>query len=141
MHDFTPDPLLVRCGKQRQLGASDLHITAGDRPRARRDGTLSSSERQALEPEYTQRMVFTRLPDRHGLRRDLAGRLSLGLHGSGASAQRLHQRHACALALRVVPFRLRTLEELGARICRPAPHPYACVLVVGPPSGRRRWRR
>jgi len=49
-------------------------------------------------------------------------------------ANAYRQRNSCALALRVVPFRVRSLEELGApQSCTTLLNrPYGIVLVVGP---------
>ncbi|HWL45418.1 MAG TPA: type IV pilus twitching motility protein PilT [Ilumatobacter sp.] len=139
MSDFDPDPLLVSLLQATvNSGASDLHITAGRPPTARRDGTLISFENvKVLEPEDTERMVFSLLsPDQSAAYdEDLQVDFSFGLPGLGRfRANAYRQRHACALALRVVPFRVRSLEELGApQSCTTLLNkPYGIVLVVGP---------
>src|SRR5690606_8301576 len=133
------DPLLASLLQATvNSGASDLHITAGRPPTARRDGTLISFENvKVLEPEDTERMVFSLLsPDQSAAYDDdLQVDFSFGLPGLGRfRANAYHQRHSCALALRVVPFRVRTLEELGApQACTTLLNkPYGIVLVVGP---------
>lgn len=139
MPDFTADPLLVSLLQATvNSGASDLHITAGRPPTARRDGTLISFENvKVLEPHDTERMVYSLLsPDQaQAYDEDLQIDFSFGLPGLGRfRANAYRQRHSCSLALRVVPFRVRTLEELGAPAsCTTLLNkPYGIVLVVGP---------
>jgi twitching motility protein PilT len=69
------------------------------------------------------------------LERNLQVDFSFGISGLGRfRANAYNQRNSLALALRVVPFRVRSLEELGAP--RSATgllnKPYGLVLVVGP---------
>ena len=134
-----PDPFLVSLLQATvNSGASDLHITAGRPPTARRDGTLINFENvPVLNPADTQRMVFSLLSPEQTVAydEDLQVDFSFGLEGLGRfRANAYHQRAACALALRVVPFRVRSLEELGApKSCTTLLNkPYGIVLVVGP---------
>ena len=62
---FDPDPTLVTLLQATvNSGSSDLHITVGRPPTARRDGTLVSFENvKVLEPEDTERMVMSLLND------------------------------------------------------------------------------
>jgi twitching motility protein PilT len=119
-------------------GASDLHLTAGRPPTARRDGVLVPFEGVAeLTPADTERMVLSLLdPVQHEeLMTVKQVDFSFGLGDTGRfRANAFNQRGSMALALRVVPARVRSLEELGA----PAAavdllnKPYGLVLVVGP---------
>jgi twitching motility protein PilT len=121
-----------------QSGASDLHLTVGRPPTARRDGTLVSFENvDLLENDDIVRIVGTLV---HGPKRDeLEERhqvdFSFGVPGLGRfRANAYSQRNSMALALRVVPARVRTLEELGApAACTTLLNrPYGLVLAVGP---------
>jgi twitching motility protein PilT len=139
MSEFNPDPTLVALLQATvNSGASDLHITVGRAPTARRDGTLVSFENvKILEPEDTSRMVYSLLSDvqKKEFEENLQVDFSFGLPGLGRfRANAFNQRASCALALRVVPFRVRSLEELGApRSCTTILNkPYGIVLVVGP---------
>ncbi len=90
-----------------------------------------------LTPDEVDRMVYSLLDDRklEELRRDRQVDFSFGLPGVGRfRANAFSQRGNLALALRVVPFRVRTLEELGApSACTSLLNkPYGIVLVVGP---------
>jgi twitching motility protein PilT len=119
-------------------GASDLHLTVGRPATARRDGVLVSFENVAvLTAEEVDRMVFSLLDERKlaELHEDRQVDFSFGLPGIGRfRANAFRQRGNLALALRVVPFRVRTLEELGApAACTTLLNkPYGIVLVVGP---------
>jgi twitching motility protein PilT len=139
MSDFNPDPLLVSLLQATvNSGASDLHITAGRPPTARRDGTLISFENvKVVDAEDAERMVYSLLSPEQAaaFEEDLQVDFSFGLPGLGRfRVNAFHQRSACALALRVVPFRVRSLDELGApRSCTTLLNkPYGIVLVVGP---------
>jgi twitching motility protein PilT len=136
---FDPDPILVTLLQATvNSGASDLHLTVGRAPTARRDGTLVSFENvKVLDIDDTVRMVMSLVDDEQ--KKELHDRkqvdFSFGIPGLGRfRANAYNQRNSLALALRVIPFRVRSLEELGAP--RSASlllnKPYGIVLVVGP---------
>ena len=134
-----PDPMLVSLLQATvNSGASDLHITVGRAPTARRDGTLVSFENvKVLDNDDTERMVLSLLDAKQ--RRELEDMyqvdFSFGIPGLGRfRANAYHQRNSLALALRVIPFRVRSLEELGAprAITTLLNRPYGLVLAVGP---------
>lgn len=134
-----PDPMLVSLLQATvNSGASDLHITVGRAPTARRDGTLVSFENvQILDGDDTARMVMSLLDDKQAdeLKEMLQVDFSFGIPGLGRfRANAYHQRNALALALRVIPFRVRTLEELGCprAVTTLLNRPYGLVLAVGP---------
>jgi twitching motility protein PilT len=119
-------------------GASDLHLTTGRPPTARRDGVLVNFENVPhMSNDEIVRIVSTLLnPEKaRELEETFQVDFSFGLPGIGRfRANAFHQRSALALALRVIPARTRSLEELGAP---PAAttllnKPYGIVLVVGP---------
>lgn len=121
-----------------QAGASDLHITAGRPASARRDGELIPFEGvDDLTQADTQRMVLSVLDERqrHEIDECYQTDFSFGLEGLGRfRANAFRQRNSYALALRVVPDRVRPLEELGApwAASELITRPYGLVLVVGP---------
>ncbi len=136
---FDPDPVLVTLLQATvNSGASDLHLTVGRAPTARRDGTLVSFENvKVLDNDDTERMVTSLLDDKQA--QELHDRyqvdFSFGISGLGRfRANAYHQRNSLALALRVIPFRVRSLEELGAprAITTLLNRPYGLVLAVGP---------
>jgi twitching motility protein PilT len=136
---FDPDPMLVTLLQATvNSGSSDLHITVGRPPTARRDGTLVSFENvKVLGPEDTERMVHSLLDERQmqELNDTFQVDFSFGLSGVGRfRANAYHQRNQLGLALRVIPFRVRSLEELGCprAVSTLLNRPYGLVLAVGP---------
>jgi twitching motility protein PilT len=134
-----PDPTLATLLQATvNSGASDLHLTVGRPPTARRDGLLVSFENvQTLTPSDTERMVQSLLDHRQAeeLRERFQVDFSFGLEGVGRfRVNAYHQRSSIAIALRVIPQRVRTLEELGAPRAASIllDRPYGLVLVVGP---------
>lgn len=134
-----PDPMLVTLLQATvNSGASDLHLTVGRPPTARRDGTLVSFENvKVLEPEDTERMVHSLLDPKQEaeLTEKYQVDFSFGLSGIGRfRANAYHQRDKLSLALRVIPYRVRSLEELGAprAVSILLNRPYGLVLAVGP---------
>jgi twitching motility protein PilT len=119
-------------------GASDLHITCGRPATARRDGVLVPFENvEMIRPADAERMVMSLLDDRQKeeLYENNQVDFSFGLAGLGRfRANAYRQRSAYALALRVIPYRVRSLEELGApwAATELLNRPYGLVLVVGP---------
>jgi len=136
---FNPDTTLVTLLQATvAAGASDLHLTVGRPATARRDGVLVPFEGVPLmQPEDTERMVMSLLNEaqKDELDRNMQVDFSFGLETIGRfRANAYKQRTSYTLALRVIPFRVRSLEELGAP---PAAidllnRPYGLVLVTGP---------
>jgi twitching motility protein PilT len=136
---FNPDPMLVTLLQATvAAGASDLHLTVGRPATARRDGVLVPFEGVGLlEPDETHRMVMSLLTEVQAeeLEENLQVDFSFGLEAIGRfRANAYKQRNSYALALRVIPFRVRSLEELGAPWAANEllNRPYGLVLVVGP---------
>jgi twitching motility protein PilT len=119
-------------------GCSDLHLTAGRMPTARHDGVLRTLDGSAaLTPDNTERIVRTLLDPAHleAIERDHHTDFSFGISGLGRfRANAYRQRNSYALALRVVPFAIRPLEEIGAPRAAQLliDRPFGLVLVVGP---------
>ena len=135
----TPDPALVALLQATvSAGASDLHLSVGRPATARRDGYLVKFEGvPVLDAAEVDRMVFSLLNDKLMAELTEANQVdfSFGLPDIGRfRANAYRQRGTLALALRVVPFRVRSLEELGAPLaCIDLLNkPYGLVLVVGP---------
>jgi twitching motility protein PilT len=134
-----PDPMLVALLEATvAAGASDLHITPGRPATARRDGVLVPFEGvDILQGHDTERMVLSLLDDHQKAELDEVKQVdfSFGLRDVGRfRANAFLQRGTHALALRVVPNRVRNLDELGAPMaCVDLLNkPYGLVLVVGP---------
>jgi twitching motility protein PilT len=136
---FNPDPMLVTLLQATvAAGASDLHLTVGRPATARRDGVLVPFEGvQLMEPHDTEQMVMSLLNEHQKAELDENSQVdfSFGLDSIGRfRANAFKQRSSYALAVRVIPFRVRSLEELGApwAASELLNRPYGLVLVVGP---------
>jgi twitching motility protein PilT len=136
---FNPDPMLVTLLQATvSAGASDLHLTVGRPATARRDGVLVPFEGvDLMTPEESERIVrsLLTLEQQHELEHVSQVDFSFGIEGVGRfRANAYKQRNTYALALRVIPFRVRSLEELGAPWAANEllQRPYGLVLVVGP---------
>ncbi len=118
--------------------ASDLHITAGAYPTLRVHGDLVPlGEYPALEPEQIRRMVYAILTQkqRERLEQDLELDLSYSLPGKARFRVNVYfQRDAMGAAFRLIPFTIRSVQDLGlpthvedfSRLAR------GLVLVTGP---------
>lgn len=134
-----PDPVLVALLQATvDAGSSDLHLTTGRPPTVRRDGVLVPFENvEDLTGPEVQRLVMSVVPPGRVQEFEEIRQVdfSFGLPGIGRfRANAFNQRGSMALALRVVPNGMRTLEQLGApSACTMLLNkPYGIVLVVGP---------
>jgi twitching motility protein PilT len=134
-----PDPMLVALLEATvAAGASDLHLTPGRPATARRDGVLVPFEGvHVLQGPDTERMVLSLLDDlqKEEIHEHRQVDFSFGLTDIGRfRANAFKQRGTYALAMRVVPNRVRNLDELGAPLAAVEllNKPYGLVLVVGP---------
>ena len=121
-----------------EAGASDLHLTPGRAPTARRDGALVAFEgTEQLTPADTERATHALLNEAHldELERNRQVDFSFGIPSIGRFRVNVfRQRGSYALALRVIPIRIRSIAELGcpAAVYEMLTRPYGLVLVVGP---------
>jgi len=100
-----------------ERGASDLHIKAGDLFRARIDGRLVPLTKQRLTPEQTRAIalkLMTTDEDRARLDSLKDYDCSWGMPGVGRfRVNILRQRSSFMIVMRVIPFAIPTLEQLG----------------------------
>jgi twitching motility protein PilT len=118
--------------------ASDLHLTTGTAPVVRINGTLHRLENYGvLDPDQLQRMIYSILTQRQRerLEQELELDVSYSLPGKGRFRVNVFfQRDALGAAFRMIPFEIKSIEELGlprqtedfARL------PRGLVLVTGP---------
>jgi twitching motility protein PilT len=118
-------------------GASDLHIKAGDVFRARIDGRLVAMTKQALTPEQT-RAIALRLISNEKVRERIDQitdyDCSWGAPGIGRfRVNILRQRSSFMIVMRVIPFRIPGVGELGlpAQFDKIAETERGMVLVTG----------
>jgi twitching motility protein PilT len=98
-------------------GASDLHIKAGDLFRARIDGHLVALTKQRLTPEQTRSVAMKLMSsdeDRARIDQLRDFDCSWGLAGVGRfRVNILRQRSSFMIVMRVIPFSVPTVEQLG----------------------------
>ncbi|MCX7804235.1 MAG: type IV pili twitching motility protein PilT, partial [Planctomycetota bacterium] len=95
---------------------SDLHISAGSPPRIRIHGDLMPTEHDVLDPEQTQKLVYSILDNEQIARfeNDLELDMSFGIAGIGRFRTNVFmQRGAVGAAIRVIPYEIASFEQLG----------------------------
>jgi len=120
-----------------EKGASDLHITTGSAPQIRVDGHLVPLNLPPLMPAETKQLVYSVLTDaqKHKFEEENELDFSFGLKGlSRFRANVFMQRGAVAAALRTIPFKIMTFDELGlpAVVRDMVKRPRGLILVTGP---------
>ena len=100
-----------------QSGASDLHLKVGSYPMMRVSGTLTvCSEEKRLDKNDTEAMADTLFSadQREKFRRSQEVDLAYSVSGLGRfRCNVFQQRGTVALVLRVIPTRVKTIDELG----------------------------
>jgi twitching motility protein PilT len=121
-----------------ELGASDLHLTAGARPTVRVNGRLGQLEDfPVLQPAETQAMIYSILTQRQRERLESEQELDCAHALPGKARFRLNvyfQRDSVGAAFRLIPQEIKPLEALGipAQVSSLARLPRGFVLVTGP---------
>lgn len=119
-------------------GASDLHLTVGAPPMIRKDGALSPLQGYPiLDPESLQRSIYAAITQKQREKFEDALELDFAYQVRGAARFRVNlymQREAIGAAFRVIPYEIKSLEQLGvpAVVGSFASLPRGLVLVTGP---------
>src|SRR4051794_3684739 len=120
-----------------QSGASDLHLKVGSYPMMRVNGVLTAcSEEKRLDKSDTEGMADTIFSDdqRDKFRRAQEVDLAYSIPGVGRFRVNVfQQRGTVGLVLRVIPMRIKTIDELGLPpvLKRIASEERGLVLVTG----------
>jgi twitching motility protein PilT len=117
--------------------ASDLHLTVGSNPAIRVRGRLQLLDGDAFEPESIRTLLYGILTTEQQKRFELDRQIDLSYGVPGLARFRINifmQRQALAAVFRVIPDKLKTLEELGmpASLRELTKLPRGLVLVTGP---------
>lgn len=117
--------------------ASDIHLTAGLPPMVRLDGELTPLPYQLVTPEDSQRLIYEILTDDQISKFENTHELDCSYTVKGLCRLRLNaymQRNALAAALRVIPNRIPSFEELRlpVMIRELAKRSSGLILVTGP---------
>lgn len=129
LHDFLREMV--------ERGASDLHITFGVPPMIRVRGELLPLDYPPLKPQETRQLCYSILTDaqKHRFEEQQELDFSFGVRGlSRFRANIFMQRGALAGAFRLIPFQVRSFQELGLPtvvndLCA---KPRGLILVTGP---------
>jgi twitching motility protein PilT len=121
-----------------KLDASDLHLTVGAAPTLRVDGYLKPvTGTQPLTPEEVEKLTFSVLnqTQKDILLKDKEVDFSFSFGDIARfRANAFHQKGNIGLALRLIPVKIRTVEELGLPIAieKFTELPRGLVLCTGP---------
>ena len=117
--------------------ASDLHLTVGSPPQLRVDGKLLKMDSDILEPEDTKKLAYSIMNEKQRQKFEEKSELDLSFGIEQLSRFRCNifmQRGNVAVAIRQIPFRIPTFEELGVPkiVAEFANLPRGLVLITGP---------
>ena len=121
-----------------QRDASDLHITAGERPKLRIDGDIAnSSVETVLSAKDTMQLAYSVLTENQKKRFELDDELDFSFGIANLARFRgncFKQRGCVSMVIRQIPIAVKTFEELGlpAVVARLSEKPRGLVLVTGP---------
>ncbi|MEE9441202.1 MAG: type IV pilus twitching motility protein PilT [candidate division Zixibacteria bacterium] len=118
-------------------GASDLHLTVGIPPMTRIDGNLVRTEHEVLTAEMTLKLAYSIMNEKQRKKFEENNELDLSFGLESLSRFRCNvfrQRGNIAVAIRQIPFKIKTFEELGLPkvVSEMANLPRGLVLVTGP---------
>src|SRR5229473_4984024 len=118
--------------------ASDLHLTSGTYPQLRIDGSLVQlTQFEQLTPQDTQRLAYSVLNETQKQKFEEENELDLSFGIQGLARFRCNvyrQRGAVGSAIRVIPYKIRSFDELGLPqiVQQLADRPKGLILVTGP---------
>src|SRR6266568_2115141 len=118
--------------------ASDLHLTSGTYPQRRIDGSLVQlTQFEQLTPQDTQRLAYSVLNETQKQKFEEENELDLSFGIQGLARFRCNvfrQRGAVGSAIRLIPYKIRTFEELSLPpiVQQMADRPKGLILVTGP---------
>jgi twitching motility protein PilT len=119
-------------------GASDLHLTAGDRPKLRVDGDLANANvDHVLTPKDTLQLTYSILTESQKKRFEQEDELdfSFGIQNLARFRGNAYRQRGCvAMAIRLIPFNILSFEQLGLPpiLRKLSERPRGLVLVTGP---------
>ncbi len=121
-----------------ERNASDLHLTAGAHPTVRVRGRLQPLEDYpVLTTEQTRETIYSILSNDQRQRLETDWQIDFAYAIPGRARFRVnayYQRSAIGAAFRLIPFSIKTVEELGLPVVMHdlAKRPRGFVLVTGP---------
>jgi twitching motility protein PilT len=123
--------------KMVSMNASDLHLTVGSPPVVRVDGKLVRMEGDLLTAEETKKLAYSMLNEKQKMKFEQNSELDFSFGVEQMSRFRTNifvQRGNVAVALRQIPYKILSFEELGLPKVTSefAKLPRGLVLVTGP---------
>ncbi|MBB6177431.1 twitching motility protein PilT [Anoxybacillus tengchongensis] len=120
-----------------ELKASDIHLTVGIPPIFRINGDLKRYGQDVLSPTDTEQMAKAIVPEKMWSYFEENGELDLSYSLAGVSRFRVNvfkQRGCISLAIRIVPTKIPTLDELQLPdvLKKMVTKPQGLILVTGP---------
>jgi twitching motility protein PilT len=118
--------------------ASDLHVTAGERPKLRIDGEMTdSSAPEVLTAKDTLQLAYSVLTENQKKRFETEDELdfSFGIQNLARFRGNCFKQRGCvAMVIRMIPFNVRTFQDLGLPpiVAKLAERPRGLILVTGP---------
>src|SRR5512143_3372502 len=120
-----------------EMGGSDLHITTNSPPQIRVHGHLHPLDLPQLTPAETKQLAYSVMTDsqKHRFEENLELDFSFGLKGLARfRANVFNQRGASAAVFRVIPYEIKSFQQLAlpqvvSKLCE---RPRGLVLVTGP---------
>ena len=118
--------------------ASDLHVTAGERPKLRVDGDMTdSSAPEVLTAKDTLQLAYSVLTENQKKRFETEDELdfSFGIQNLARFRGNVFKQRGCvAMVIRMIPFNVRTFQDLGLPpiVGKLAERPRGLILVTGP---------
>lgn len=118
--------------------ASDLHVTAGERPKLRIDGEIANSNIEfVMTPKDTLQLAYSVLTENQKKRFEMEDELdfSFGIQNLARFRGNCFKQRGCvSMVIRQIPFNIKTFDELKLPdiIRKMAEKPRGLVLVTGP---------
>jgi twitching motility protein PilT len=118
--------------------ASDLHITAGERPKLRIDGDITNARiEHVLTPKDTLQLAYSVLTENQKKRFENDDELdfSFGIQNLARFRGNCFKQRGCvSMVVRQIPFSVKSFEELNLPpvLAKLAEKPRGLVLVTGP---------
>src|SRR5437870_2731746 len=121
-----------------EKGASDLHITAGERAKLRVDGEIESSKVEyVLQPKDTMQIAYSVLTENQKKRFEMEDELdfSFGIQNLARFRGNCFKQRGCvSMVIRQIPFNIKSFDELKLPkvIADLSDRPRGLILVTGP---------
>jgi twitching motility protein PilT len=118
--------------------ASDLHVTAGERPKLRIDGEIQNSNLEfVMSPKDTLQLAYSVLTENQKKRFEMEDELdfSFGIQNLARFRGNCFKQRGCvSMVIRQIPFSIKTFDDLKLPdvIRKMAERPRGLVLVTGP---------